>query len=312
MSERTNQEYLYIINYPTFEKELALLELRSLFGRQIEDKFFYSELYIPPSRSVFLKVCITILYKAGSLDDLVQLVAQNEVSYEDFKFVRFSVVGGELGYHEWVESATELGAVIQGEIDMFNPKHLLGVTCLRGQWVFGIFEKNENPWIEHDKKPHTYSNSLAVRTARSLVNVAVGPSTDITLVDPCCGIGTVVIEAASMGIDVKGFEIKWQIADKANKNLVYLGYERLITNSDMHKLTERYATAILDLPYGVFTHTTPEKQQALIRSLRRIADRAVIITFENTDETIEKVGFKIIDKATVSKGQFTRIIRVCE
>jgi tRNA (guanine10-N2)-dimethyltransferase len=312
LSEAPGTEYLYVINYPTFERELALLEIRSLFGMHIEKKYFYSDRHIPPSRSIFIKACISILFRAGSLDDLVDLLALNSVRYEQFKFVRFSVVGGGLGYRQWLHSAAALGAVIEGEVDMYTAEHLLGVTCLEGQWVFGVYESCDSSWTAHDLKPHTYSNALSVRTARSLVNIAVGPTTDTSLVDPCCGIGTVVIEAASMGIDVKGYELNWSIADKANKNLIYFGFDRLVTKQDMHEITETYQAAILDLPYGIFTHSTPQKQQALIKSLRHIAERCVIITFEDMDKIIEDAGFTIIDRATVNKGQFTRIIRVCE
>ncbi len=312
MPEPPVTEYLYVINYPTFERELALLEMRTLFGIEAEKKYILSDIHIPPSRSAFIKCCITVIYKTDSLESLKELLRELPLSFEEFKFARFSVPGGGLGYHDWLQIAAELGALINGEVEMYTPEHLLGITCLEGQWIFGVYENSDTSWNNHDLKPHTYSNALTVRTARSLVNIAVGPTTDISLVDPCCGIGTVVIEAASMGIDVKGYELNWPIADKANKNLNYFGFDRLVTKQDMHKITETFQAAILDLPYGIFTHTTPEKQQALIKSLRHISKRCVIITFEDMDEIIETAGFTIVDRATVNKGQFKRIITVGE
>ena len=40
--------------------------------------------------------------------------------------------------------------------------------------------------------------------ARALVNIAMKDNEEGTLIDPCCGVGTVVIEALDLGIKVKG------------------------------------------------------------------------------------------------------------
>ncbi|NRW77833.1 hypothetical protein [Clostridium beijerinckii] len=59
-----------------------------------------------------------------------------------------------------------------------------------------------------------------------------------------------------MGIDVVGCEINKSIAENAKKNLEFYGYENVVTNGDMNEIEEKYDTAIIDLPYGLFTPTT--------------------------------------------------------
>ena len=90
-----------------------------------------------------------------------------------------------------------------------------------------------------------------------------------------------------------------------------LGYKINIVTGDMHNINEYYDVAILDMPYGLFTKTTPEVQRKIIRTTRRISKKAIIITFENMDDMIEKEGFKIIDREIIYKNNFKRYINVC-
>ena len=148
--------------------------------------------------------------------------------------------------------------------------------------------------------------------ARALVNIAVGNNLELKLVDPCCGIGTVVIEALSMNIDVNGYEINNNIAQYAQRNLEFFGYNNVITNGDMHRIEEKYDVVIIDIPYGLFKPTTLKEQTDIIKTARKIADKLVIVTFEDMDKYIKGVGFNILDTCYVSKGKFVRYISICE
>ena len=174
------------------------------------------------------------------------------------------------------------------------------------------YERNDYEWHLHDNKPYSYSNSLSIRVARALVNIAVKNNLECKLIDPCCGVGTVVIEALSMGINVKGYEINKSIAENAQRNLEFFGYENVITSGDMHTIEEKYDVAIIDMPYGLFTATTLEKQIALMKTARRITNKLVIVTFEDMDTHIIEAGFNIVNKCYVSKGKFKRYINICE
>jgi len=164
---------------------------------------------------------------------------------------------------------------------------------------------------KHNKKPNSNSHSLKTRTAKALVNIAVGDGLNCKLIDPCCGVGTVVIEAISMQINVKGYEINWLIARKAEKNLAFFGYKNVITNGNMHDIKEHFDVAIVDIPYGLFTPVSSEQQCDIIKSARRIADKLVIITCEDMDKALISEGFEIVDHCHVTKGNFMRTISIC-
>ena len=311
LNNTREQNYFYVINYPVKERELCLLEIKSLFNEVITNKYFFSSRKIDPSRSPFIKLRISILYTASSLEELVQILIDEKATYNNFKFTRFKIEGEKLDYETWIKCVTELGKVIQGDADMKNPSIQFGITLVDDIWVLGIYEKNTNPWEKHNFKPHTNSNSLETRTARAVVNIAVGQQVNPRMVDPCCGVGTVVLEALSLAIPVNGYEINWIVARQAKKNIAFFGYDNCIIKGDMHEITEEYDVAILDIPYGLFTSATHQQQKDIINSSRHITQKLVIITCIDMDDDITSAGFTIVEKCTVNKGMFVRFVRVC-
>lgn len=286
--------------------------MKSLFNKIPENKYLFSNHYVDTSRSPFVKESISVIYSEKNLEDILKKIVENKLAYDDFKVCYIKIEGSDIRYEERLRSVREIGLIIIGEADMYNPKVTLGVTFVDGRWIFGIYEKNDFKWYNHEKKPYSYSNSLTLRMARSLVNIAVGNELECTIIDPCCGIGTVVIEALSMGLNIKGYEINKSIASNAKKNLEFLNYEKVITTGDMHTIEEKFDVAIVDLPYGIFTHTTLEAQSDIIKTARRLADKVIIVTFEQMEDLIISSGFNIVDKCELAKGTFIRYINICE
>ncbi|MEG0295629.1 MAG: SAM-dependent methyltransferase [Clostridium sp.] len=306
------KEYLYEINYPVFEESLAKMEMKYLFGKESEEKYFFTGTYVNPSRSPFIKQCISVIYSEDTLEAIVENVKADKLAYDDFKVCYIKIEGGDLDYSERLRSVREIGLVITGEAEMHNPKVTLGVAKYEGRWIFGIFERNDYEWHLHDKKPFSYSNAFSLRVARAVLNLAIGNNLESKIVDPCCGIGTVIIEALSQDLNIKGFEINKQIAANAKRNLEFFGLDNVITTGTMHDIEEHFDVAIVDLPYGVFTPTTIEEQTGIMKTARRIADKLVIVTFEDMDNHIEDAGFEILDRCYVCKGKFKRYISICK
>lgn len=302
----------YTIKYSRFHSDLCKLEMKSLFNQVKEEKYFFSDRLIKPSRSPFIKERLTIIYEGDTLDSLVQQVVDNKFAADKFKVIYQQVEGGNEDYQERLRSGRELGTAISGEADIQDPRVTFGVTRVNGRWFFGEYERNDYSWHHHDNKPHTYSSSLNFRVARALVNIAVGPDTTLTLIDPCCGVGTVVIEALSMGIDARGYEINPPVALNAQRNLSFFSGQDVIKEGDMHAIREHFDVAIIDIPYGLYQSVTAEEQLEIIRTARRISDRLILVTFENMDDMIREAGFELLEKAQVSKGKMIRWVNVCE
>lgn len=307
-------DYFYIVNYPKNEEELCIMETNSLFSKTLDNnKYIFSHKYINPSTSPFIKHSISIIYKEKSLEDIINKIKANSLSFDDFKVCYIKSEDLDVPYSERLKSVRDVGFVITGFPDIHNPKITLGISKVHDSWIFGIYEKNDYMWHNHDKKPNSYSNALSIKVARALVNIAMENDFSLSLVDPCCGVGTVVIEALDLGFNVHGFELSKPIAKNARDNIEFFGYERdIIKSFDMHNINETFDVCILDIPYGLFSPITQKEQIDIIKTARRITKkRLVIITFENMDNFIKEAGFKIINKCSVSKNNFKRYISIC-
>ena len=312
MYKNINGSFLYFINYQDNERELCKMEMRCLFNREINEKYFFSDIDINASKSQFIKSKIKIIYSDESLDRMVRKIKEDNLSYDDFKVSYVKSEQGDVQYEDRLEATRKIGFVVNGYPDMHKPRNPLAITKINGLWIFGEYERNDFKWQKHNDKPYSYSNALGLRMARALVNIAMKDNEEGTLIDPCCGVGTVVIEALDLGIKVRGCEISKQIAYNARENVEFLGYLRdTIVCYDMHKIKDKYDSAIIDIPYGLFSPVTLEEQKAIIHTARNICEKMVIVTFEDMEKFIVEAGFSVIDKCVVPKGNFKRHILVC-
>lgn len=305
------KEYLYIINYQDYEKSLCDMEMKYIFGNVPKEKYIYSKVNIKPSRSAFIKHKISIIYSSIDIDNIVEHIRDNKIAYNDFKVNYIKSDYDDIDYNQRLQAVKDIGFVIIGFPDIHNPKVNLAITKINNNYIFGEYEKNDLSWQRFDKMPHSYSNGLSLKMARAIINIAVQNNLDSKVIDPCCGIGTVVLEGLDLGIDIKGIEISKQIAHNARNNIEFFGYDRdIIICNDMHNLKEKYDIAIIDIPYGIFSPITYEEQVKIIKSSRKIAEKVILISFEDMDKELMQEGFKVIDKGTIVKNRFTRYITI--
>ena len=96
---------------------------------------------------------------------------------------------------------------IEGEADVRNPERVFGIVPLGGRWYFGHYVESEPVWYHHHKNRIAIRHLLAHVLRDQLQNIAVPNPDGVRAIDPCCGIGTVVVEALSMGINIVGRDI---------------------------------------------------------------------------------------------------------
>ena len=65
--------YFYQVNYNAeFEESLCSMELKCLLNSEMNNKCVFSNIYVEPSRSPFIKEMISILYEEESLEDILE------------------------------------------------------------------------------------------------------------------------------------------------------------------------------------------------------------------------------------------------
>ncbi|WP_018706753.1 TRM11 family SAM-dependent methyltransferase [Siminovitchia fordii] len=315
-TEKKLPTYLYTYSCNGGEHSLCALEARTLFGAEPQDNLVKSHVMIDPSRSPFIKERMHVMYEGESLQDLLKQVETLQITGETFKVVYVKNEGlsktEKIGFENRRAIEKEVGLHINGEAALEHPKRLFGVMVVNGRWIFGDYVKSEPVWHRHQQKPHSYSTALNTRVARAVANIAVPKPVGIKAIDPCCGIGTVLVEALSMGIDIVGSDKNPLILDGVRENIAYFGLSGEVTFTDIRDVTNHYDVAIIDLPYNLCCAITPEQQKEILSHARRIAQRAVFVSVEPIDDILLEEGFSIIDRAVVSKGKFTREVIVCE
>ena len=303
--------YLYVFNHAEGEDELYALELKTLFGTAPSKKYLISEVDLDPSRSVFIKERLTLMYEAASLEDLCGQIQERPIGFETFKILYLRFPGESLDYRQRLAALGQIGGLVGGEADMYHPAQLLGLAELEDRWLFGILEPNENSWVLHENKPFSYSFSLSVRVSRALANIAIGHDFSQKLIDPCCGVGTVVLEALAVGGRIRGNELNPKVAEKAVANLRHYGHDPVIEVGDIKDVKGHYDTAIIDLPYGHFNPIAPEDQQLILREARRLARKLILVTQVDMAPELAAAGFVRVDGCRVKKGKFVRYITIC-
>ncbi|HAQ06046.1 MAG TPA: RNA methyltransferase [Bacillus bacterium] len=305
----------YIYNYacPDEEKSLCALEMRSFFGKDSEYGVIESTLKIDPSRSPFMKERVDVVFEGERIQDLTDWVKDLKINNTTFKVMLINNDEYEkVRFEERRRVEREVGLHIPGEPDLINPELLFGIMNVDGRWIFGEYHKSEPVWLQHQKKPHSYSTSLSTRVARAVANIAVPDPAGVKAIDPCCGIGTVVVEALSMGIDIVGSDINPLILPGVRENIAHFGLEAEVTLKDIRNVSDRYDVAIIDMPYNLCSVITPEEQLEMLQSTREFTDKVVIVTIEPIDSIIERANYKIVDRCVVTKGFFVREVIVCE
>lgn len=313
----SRQSPQFIYTYACHEDELSLcrLELRSLFGVEAPPNILRSDIRLDPSRSPFVKERIEVLYKGASVADIAEQAEELQLNGATFKvvFVKRNGLDASLqpDYAEQRAIERQVGAHIRGKADVRHPERVFGIVAMDGSWYFGPCEKNKSVWLRHTNKPGSYSIALPARTARAIANIAVPFVSGIRAIDPCCGVGTVLVEALSMGIDIVGRDINPLVVRGARDNLAHFGLTGVVELGNIADITESYDAAIVDMPYNLVSRITPQEQLVILRHARRIARKAVIVSIESIDGMIRDAGFIIAERCVARKGSFSRHITVC-
>lgn len=308
--------FIYTYVRHTDEYDLCRMEMRAFFGFHSPSNALKSTVEIHPNRSPFIEERLDVLVEAESWEALIEKVSQLDVSDQTFKTVCMNTIAlnstDKVGHPKRRKLEREIGLCVNGNPDLLQPEIIYGFVELDNRWYFGIYHMSESIWYQHQNKPHSYSTALSTRVARAVVNIAVPNPAGLKVIDPCCGIGNVLVEARSMDIDIVGRDINPLVIEPARINIAHFGFSGDVFHGPIAGVVEHYDVAIIDMPYNIFSDATPEEQLDILRQARRIADKVIVVTIDTIDDMIEEVGFTIKDRCEAKKGLFIRQVLICE
>ena len=310
-----NNSHMYIFNYDDNESDLCKLESRYIFNEEEVNKLLFSDIKVDPSCSAFIKKRIDIISFSENYSNLIDNIKKERLCAEGFKVEYMVFEGDTTEYADRLKKLKDIGCSIEGIPDYYKPTITYALCYYKGIWYFGILIKNNFAWHKHKQKPCSYSNSISISIAKALVNIAAKANKEKKLLDACCGVGTIMLEACFAEYNIEGCDINEKICKDARENLAHFNYTANVVCSDIKDISKRYDAAIIDLPYNLFSYANDEIILHIIGSTADITNRLVIVSTSDISSLISNTGLKISDYCSVSKRgktNFARKIWVCE
>lgn len=292
---------------------LARAEAESLFPKA---KALEPELLLVEGSELLLKRMVMTRYAGKLLSETNSFEGLNLPTYKSFA-VRVSKIGkadSQLIIREVAEK-------INGKVDLDKPEKIIRVfTNGKTHWVTEeLYEYSAKSFAERDvnARPVFHPTSLKPKIARLLLNLS-GVTKGVIL-DPFCGVGGILLEAADFGLRATGIEISEEYAEGARENAWFYWLDKRITveNEDFLKWKGgRFDAIVTDLPYGksssLFGRSAHNLYSNAFEKMKKHSNKAVIMAQEDLTPLLKKAGWRITKKFDfyVHKGM-RRHIHVC-
>ena len=301
--------YWYPLSYTEAEADIARAEAACL----LSDLEFVGPLAISstrrePRRSAHLRARLAPLARAESADELVAAVSRIGLGAELFKIeVHHLHCPKNAAYHRL---ADELGAVIDGGVDLRHPQTLFwALETTRGWWFGQVEALSTRGWRAVTPHEHTFSSALPPRLALACVSMACGDGH--TFLDPCCGCGTMVLQAAALGLTAVGADLNPRMVWLTRRNLREMNLRALVCRADARSIAGRFDGVAANLPYGRYLPTQTGLYEAIAANLVSWARRAVFVAGADYAHTWAEAGFQVVLTARVKSQSLTRWVHVC-
>ena len=301
--------YFSLLSFTDEDAEIAQAETEAVLGpARFEGRLAFSAAGRDVTPAAHINWCAQELARAPSLDALCEQVQSRGLGADDFKIVVLKPSAGQ--DMKSPEIAARVAEHLQGRPDLSHPKTQFAVAFPEGAVCFGrIISEADKSWRGHVKRPHQYSNALPVRLARAMVNMVVRPGD--TVLDPCCGAGTLLIEAASIGAVVFGSDANRRMVGATRENLAHFGLQGTVEVARAEEIVGRFDVVVTDLPYGRTTQADEALYRAVLPNLARLAPRAAIVMGGPCEPVLQAAGYDIVRVARQFKGTLTRHVYIC-
>lgn len=306
--------HIYTFKYDTHNSGLCQLEARQLFGEEARQKLLFTNVWIDPSISPFVKNRLDIMATADDYEQLIDCIRQKNICTDGFKAEYLVLEGDATGYNERLSKLKDVGYCIEGDPDYVTPTIIYSIACYQNTWYFGELVKHNTDWFKHKNKPVSFSSAINMDIAKTLVSIASEGDKNKRLLDAGCGVGTVMLEACISGFNIEGCDIHWKACVSTRKNLAHYNYTANVYRTDLKDHSTQYDAAIIDLPYNLFSHSDDDNSLHIIRSAAELATRLIIVSTSDIKAIINQAGIKVVDACLVEKKgkKFARNIWVCE
>jgi tRNA (guanine10-N2)-dimethyltransferase len=158
------------------------------------------------------------------------------------------------------------------KVNLKTPDKTFFGVLTSGKIVFGLKLTEITPKTYSErrprKKPFFHPSAMPSKLARCMVNLARAKPGELVL-DPFCGTGSGMIEAAFVGCRVLGLDVQRRMAEGTRRNLKHFGVEPeglVIADSRKLPLT-RIDHVVTDPPYGKSATTMKSTTKKIVQGV---------------------------------------------
>ncbi|MBN2148810.1 MAG: hypothetical protein JW726_15590 [Anaerolineales bacterium] len=260
--------------------------------------------FIP--RAAYVTTGVRRIATAPTIDVLAQSVAQMQITAENFRveFLRFSS-------HQEISKSQAILAIanaLKAYPNLSTPTHrfLIGVQA-NGVWLGEIVNEADASYRTHDAKPYRTSSSLPARLARALVNLVSPPAQ--TILDPFCGTGAILLEAAASGIQARGSDHNPKMVGMSRRNLAHFGYSMPVERLEARECRMISDAIVTDLPYGRLLEQDQAALLPIFKHLSSLARQAIYLAEHDITPWLQQAGYRQVEVLQVRKRPgFSRFV----
>lgn len=196
---------------------------------------------------------------------------------------------------------------IEGAPDLDHPqRHFILIVRDRDVYLGEIQAKATRSYQKHDAKPYRTSSSLPSQLARVLVNLAYPAQ---TILDPCCGTGSILLEACALGLTASGMDRNPKMVGMTQRNLEHFGYQADVQLGDACQYACTADAVVTDLPYGRFLEPDEPNVRAILHQMASQVPLGIYSVDRDISPWLKEAGYQKIDVFRITKrAGFTRYI----
>ena len=290
---------------------LIAAECASLTGGVPDaDGFAFCQRVETIPQAAYVRLGLRILTSGSTLSELIEAVAQADFTADDFRIEFCSLSPENLVSSQ--PAIFALANAIPFYPNLNHPKHrFLLVERHNGLWFGEILSECQHTYLQHDTKPYRTSTSLSSRLSRALVNLVTPQAR--SLLDPCCGTGSILLEAQALGLLVYGADRNQMMVGMTRENLAHFGYQAVVEHADIRSYQRAADALITDLPYGQLLSADEEIIRPILEHGRNLAPLAVYVSGYNITEWLAAAGYDVIAVYPVIKrASFARYVHLAQ
>jgi tRNA G10 N-methylase Trm11 len=287
--------------------EIIAAECETLTGKKPVDGIAAGGSIERVCQAAYLRAGVRTIATGENLESLCDAIREGPFDVDDFRIKTLDFAKRiHKPKHEVIVALAD--AMPNGRPKLDHPRHRLLLLSHATGFTFGeIVAEPDRSYRRHDSKPYRTSSALPSRLARSLVNL-VAPSAQ-TVLDPCCGSGSILLEAQAIGLRAYGGDWKTALVGMSRKNAAHFGYDIKVEQVDARTSTQPVDAIVTNLPYGKGLETSEEVIRGILQQARILAPVAVFVAYCDISNWLRDAGYEKIELFLVPKyAGFTRYV----